>query len=46
MTKLPLLTEDQRATFATEGVLVLPGFYDPASEVEPVQRGIHDVIGR
>ena len=46
MTKLPLLTEDQRATFATEGVLVLPGFYDPASEVEPVQRGIHDVIGQ
>jgi Phytanoyl-CoA dioxygenase (PhyH) len=46
MTKPPLLSEDQRATFATDGVLVLPGFYDPASEVEPVQRGIHDVIGQ
>ena len=40
-----LLTEDQRATFASNGVLVIRNFYDLASEIVPVQRGIHQVIG-
>lgn len=46
MSELPRLTADQRAAFAADGMLVLPGFFDPASEIEPVQRGIHDVIGQ
>lgn len=46
MSELPRLTADQRATFAADGMLVLPGFFDLASEIEPVQRGIHDVIGQ
>ena len=46
MNELPLLTADQREAFAADGVLVLPGFYDLASLIEPVQRGIHDVIGQ
>ena len=42
----PLLSADQRARFAADGVLVLPGFYDAVADVEPVQRGIHAVIGQ
>ena len=40
------LTANQRAAFADEGVVVLPGFYDLARDIEPVQQGIHDVIGQ
>jgi hypothetical protein len=40
-----LLTDPQAAEFGTNGVLVLPNFYDLESEVAPIQRGIHDVIG-
>lgn len=46
MNRLPLLSPEQRATFAADGVLVLRGFYNQVSDVEPVQRGIHDVIGQ
>lgn len=42
----PLLSTNQRAAFADAGVLVLPGFYDLARDIEPVQRAIHDVIGQ
>lgn len=41
-----LLTTTQRATFADEGVLVLAGFYDLARDIQPVQRGIHDIVGQ
>lgn len=40
-----LLTEDQRAAFASNGVLVIRDFYDMASDIVPIQRGIHQVIG-
>jgi hypothetical protein len=40
-----LLTDDQARDFHRDGVIVLPGFYDLAPEVEPVQRGVHAVIG-
>lgn len=41
-----LLSASQHAAFADAGVLVLAGFYDLARDIEPVQRGIHDVIGQ
>ena len=41
-----LLSASQRAAFADAGVLVLAGFYDLMRDIEPVQRGIHDVIGQ
>lgn len=40
-----LLTEDQRATFESNGVLVIRDFYDMTSDIAPIQRGIHQVIG-
>jgi hypothetical protein len=46
MTEPPILSSAQRASFASEGVLVLRRFYDPQLDIEPVQRGIHDVIGQ
>jgi len=42
----PSLTDQQRAAFADQGVLVVPNFYDLASDIVPIQRGIHDVIGQ
>ena len=42
----PLLTDAQRRTFAETGLLVVPGFYDLGTDIEPVQRGIHAVIGQ
>ena len=41
-----LLSASQRADFADAGVLVLAGFYDLVRDIQPVQRGIHDVIGQ
>lgn len=40
-----LLTEDQIATFHRDGFLKIPGFYDAATEIEPIQRAIYDIIG-
>jgi len=40
-----LLTTEQLAAFEHDGFLVLPEFYDLTTEVEPVQRGIHSLIG-
>ena len=40
------LTDQQRADFAERGVLVVPNFYDRATDIVPIQRGIHDVIGQ
>ena len=42
----PLLTEAQRHTFATEGLLVLPGFYRQDHDIEPIQRAVYDIIGQ
>ena len=39
------LTAEQREHFRSEGWLLLRGFYDLAGDIEPVQRGIHAVIG-
>jgi hypothetical protein len=41
-----LLSPEQQQRFYDNGVLVVPGFYDHANDVEPVQRGIYDVVGR
>ena len=46
MSQNPLLSEAQRAEFRETGLLVLPGFYDLRRDIEPVQRGIHGVIGQ
>ena len=39
------LTTEQLVAFEHDGFLVLPDFYDLNTEVEPVQRGIHSLIG-
>jgi hypothetical protein len=39
------LTDLEIATFATDGFLVVPSFYDLERDVEPVRRGIHEIIG-
>jgi hypothetical protein len=41
----PILNERQVAEFCEHGVLVIPGFYDLASAIKPIQQGIYDVIG-
>lgn len=41
-----LLNPSQRQSFRENGYLVLPGFYDRARDIEPVQRAIHHVIGQ
>ena len=40
-----LIDEAQRAQFERDGFLLLPGFYDVARDIEPIQRGIHQIIG-
>jgi hypothetical protein len=42
--KLPGSAELER--FGRDGVLVLPGFYDLQTDIEPIRRGIHAVIGQ
>ena len=44
MTQNPLSCE-QVVQFERDGYLVVRGFYDLASEIEPIQRAIYDVIG-
>lgn len=41
----PTLTDQQRAAFAEQGVLVIRNFYHLDSDIVPIQRGIHQVIG-
>jgi hypothetical protein len=41
----PLLTDDQVASFTRDGYLLLPNFYDLTGEIEPIQRGVHAIIG-
>src|SRR6056297_1892442 len=40
-----LTTPEDRAFFAENGYLLLPGFHDVASEIAPIQKGIYDIIG-
>lgn len=40
------LTDAQRTAFHSDGVLVIPQFYDLLSDVIPIQRGVHDIIGQ
>lgn len=41
----PILKEQQIEEFRQNGVLVIPGFYDQASAIKPIQQGIYDIIG-
>lgn len=41
-----LLTPEQTAQFQETGLLIVPGFYDQESDIIPIQRGIHDIIGQ
>ena len=40
-----LLTDQQVAAFRQDGFLVVRGFYDREKQLEPIARGIHQVIG-
>jgi ectoine hydroxylase-related dioxygenase (phytanoyl-CoA dioxygenase family) len=46
MTHSLRLSGQQIAQFLEEGFLVVPGFYDLAHDIEPIQRGIHEIIGQ
>ena len=39
------LTAEQVKTFYIDGFVITAGFYGLATEAEPVQRGIHSLIG-
>jgi hypothetical protein len=41
----PLLTDEQVRQFDHDGFLILKGFYDLKTEIEPIQRDIHKIIG-
>ena len=41
----PILTPDQVGQFHRDGFLILRGFYDLSTEIEPIQRAIHKIIG-
>lgn len=41
-----LLSEEQVAAFRRDGFLVVPGFYDIQRDIEPIQRGIYQIIGQ
>lgn len=41
----PLLTPDQVEQYHRDGFLILRGFYDLKTEIEPIQRDIHQIIG-
>jgi hypothetical protein len=40
-----MITAEAVERFHADGFLLLPGFYDVPTEIEPIQRGIHDIIG-
>lgn len=41
----PLLSAEQVAEFHRDGFLVVRGFYDRPTEIEPIQRDIHGILG-
>jgi hypothetical protein len=40
-----MIPVDAADRFRADGYLLLRGFYDVATEIEPIQRGIHEIIG-
>jgi ectoine hydroxylase-related dioxygenase (phytanoyl-CoA dioxygenase family) len=40
-----MLSAEQKADFAKNGVLVIRQFYDTAREIAPIQRAIYEIIG-
>lgn len=42
---MPLLTPAHKQRFRDDGYLLLRGFYDVPSEIEPVQRSLYEIIG-
>ena len=42
----PSLSPEQVRQFHEQGFLVIPGFYDLADDIAPIQKGIHQVIGQ
>ena len=42
---MALISQSQHESFASDGFLLLPGFYDTRLEIEPVKRAIHSIIG-
>jgi hypothetical protein len=45
MSEAPLLSHEQVANFRRDGYLLIPGFYDHASEIVPIQRALHEIVG-
>ena len=41
-----LLSDAQVAEFHRNGVLVVPSFYDPESDILPIQHAVYRVIGQ
>lgn len=42
---MAILSGEQREQFEADGFLLLEGFYDPRDDIEPIQRGIYEIIG-
>ena len=42
---MALLTDAQKQEFARDGFILLPGFYDLARDIDPIQRAIHAIVG-
>lgn len=40
-----LLSKEQLDSFDNDGFIALRGFYDLKSEIEPIQRHIHSILG-
>ena len=41
---MPLLSPEQKQRFAEDGYILLRGFYEPRSELAPIQRGLYEII--
>ena len=40
------ITDEMRADFERDGFIILRDFFDLAASIEPIQQGIHSIIGR
>ena len=40
-----VLADAQREAFREQGFLLLPGFYDLKTDIEPIQRALYEIIG-
>ncbi len=45
MSEQAVLSAEQVKAFHRDGVLVVPSFFDTRADIEPIQRGIHHIIG-